>query len=187
MATDPKHGLGGALAPAIEGDRPPGDDLVQLDLLGSEPLLGPIMRDGSQVARSGPGRPPGSRNKRTQDWADFILARYRSPLIGLAELVSTPVADLARALGCEKIEAAEFWRKCAAELAGYLHQRQPVAIDMQGAAAGMLTVINVGAGGDPAAAGLAQFGLAMTLAKGESNQELGGRADTQSDDGKSDE
>jgi hypothetical protein len=80
------------------------------------------------------GRPTGSRNRRTQEWADFLLARHgRSPLEVLAEIAVTPTAELARELGCDRIDALDRRMRAAAELAPYLHQKQPVAVQTDGA------------------------------------------------------
>ena len=46
-------------------------------------------------------------------------------------------------LGCKKLEAAEYHRKVMSDLAPYLEQKLPQAVQVQGATAGML-VLNLG-------------------------------------------
>jgi hypothetical protein len=107
--------------------------------------------------RRGRGRPAGSRNRSTTEWSRFILSRYRSPLIGLAEIAAATPAELQTALGGPPttpgpgpdgavpqggITLAECLRlimQAQASLAPYLHQKQPLAIDAGGV--GMMTII----------------------------------------------
>lgn len=126
----------------VRGVLPAGGEPITSEHLAEQSLLGEIVVDGERVKRAGPGRPKGSINKETRQMAEFILQRYRSPLIGLAELVNTPIPLLARQLGCDRLEAAEFWRKCAKDLAEYVHQRMPTAIEIDEKVAGMIMVLN---------------------------------------------
>ena len=119
---------------------PPGEAAIEPDLFAGAPVLGELMPDGRR--RKGPGRPPGATNKDTKAWADFILARYSSPLIGLAEVCATPIADLAKLLGCKLLEAAEFQRKCRKDLAEYVHQKAPTQIQLNEQFAGAILVID---------------------------------------------
>lgn len=205
MADDTKPGIAGALdargagleKSAAELRREIEAEPVQPDMLAEEPLF-PVLRDGV-VARTGrAGRPRGSRNKRTAAIVDYILERYRDPLIALAEITSTPLEELARGLfgldphryvtESQRQFAAEFWRKCNGELAGYLHQRQPQAIDLKGSTAGML-VVQFGAPlGAAEEEQLAPFGLAMQVSyEIQQNQEVSGSVIDQSDAPQSDE
>lgn len=159
---DDLTGLAAALAPHV-GEPPADAGAVQGELLADEitdegSFLGMVAREG-EAAKSR-GRPAGSKNRRTEEWARFILSQRRSPLLFMAEICATPLADLARTMACTKLEAAEFARKCASDLAPYLHQRQPQAIAVEGANAGMLTIIQFGAPGGP---DLGAFGLAMQV------------------------
>ena len=116
--------------------------------------------DAAPGERRGRGRPAGSRNRSTQEWSRFVLSRYRSPLIGLAEIASATPHELQAALGGppraagavgldggaaapgEGITLAECLRlimQAQASLAPYLHQKQPLAIDAGGV--GMMTII----------------------------------------------
>jgi hypothetical protein len=84
------------------------------------------------LARRGPGRPPGTLNRRTEQWVKLILARYASPLVALAETYHRPVQELARELGCTKLEAFQEQQKAAIALAPYLHQKLPLALHIEG-------------------------------------------------------
>jgi hypothetical protein len=102
----------------------------QLSLLPTPAAIADAGASDEIAQRSGPGRPAGSRNKRTQEWADFVLSRYSSPLIGMAETYSRPVEDLARELGCTRLEAFKLQLQAREALAPYVHQKQPQAIDL---------------------------------------------------------
>ena len=104
-------------APAIDGD--------QLELLPD--LLG---LPEVPVERRGPGRPKGARNKRTEEWTAYLLGRYHSPLEALLQLGLMPVQELARSLNCTMIEALAEKRQALAAILPYLHQRQPIAVDV---------------------------------------------------------
>lgn len=154
MSGSDQHGLGGALRPAIEAARaeiPDGEgeqlDLVEMveaaEPLADRPLLGAPSKDARAGVKRGPGRPPGARNRRTEELARYILERYRDPLVGLASIVSTPIEQLAADLGCKKVDAADFWRKCASELLPYVHQRKPQALQVDGRSAGALLIMDL--------------------------------------------
>lgn len=85
--------------------------------------------DGSDLGR-GPGRPPGARNKRTEEWTAHILSKYRSPLEFLASTYTRSTALLAAELRCSLLDAFKMQLAAAKELSPYLHQKQPVAIDL---------------------------------------------------------
>lgn len=146
----PSNGSG--LASAVELARAvqpsPDDQPMTGDLFGALPAD----PDGAgelelPAGPRGRGRPPGSRNRSTDEWARFLLTRYRSPLIGLAEIAQATPAELQAALAVEGKpdegvtlpEALRLIMQAAATLAPYLHQKQPTAIDAGGA--GMLTLI----------------------------------------------
>ena len=120
-----------ALAPATPEPVAHQLPLYPADQLDALPLDG--TRQSALLApRSGPGRPPGRANKRTEEWRDFLLKRYRSPLIGLAETIARPVGVLALELGCTRLEAFQLQQKAMIELAPYCHGKMPVEINVQG-------------------------------------------------------
>lgn len=129
-------GLKAAVESIRRGD-PPGLAARQLPLI-------PVAGDEDQAPAEdwgllaeetegrGPGRPPGSRNRSTEEWRTYILARYRSPLVALAETYSRPVQVLAAELGCSVAAAFQIQQRAAVEALPYLHQKQPTAIEAVG-------------------------------------------------------
>jgi len=142
--SEEKTGLSSAIETVGAGE-PPTDESEQLALL---PLSAPgtdVQATGRDklVAqkRKGPGRPAGSRNKRTKEWQEFILKQHRSPLEVLASVYSRPLEDLAKELGCKNLEAFKLQLQAARELAPYVHQKQPQAIQMEGSGAVALQLV----------------------------------------------
>lgn len=138
---DVKSGLAAVLGEARPQDVAPADEGEQLDLLG----LPVTAESAALMERRGPGRPAGSRNRRTAEWADYLLAKYRSPLETLTAISAMRVDDLAAQLGCKPIEALMEIRLAAIAVGPYLHQRAPVAVDLTNHKAVSLT-INLGEG-----------------------------------------
>lgn len=119
-----KTGISAAVDLALaEAD---GDDLgwsgQQLSLLASDSI--------EIAAERGRGRPPGSQNKNTLDWAKYIGARYTNPLIFLAETYCRPVAELAKELGCSKEKAYSFQLAAATKMTEYTNQKMPTAVEL---------------------------------------------------------
>lgn len=154
MADDKQTGLAKALdldgkAAELSGElRQEGEEKIQHDLFAGSSVFGTIVTPGGETVKGGPGRPKGSRNRSTRDLVKLIEATGKNPIIGLAEVVAMPIDAIAATLGCKKIEAAEFWRKCANDLAPYVAQKLPIAIDLPGANAGVLAVFMGAAQGD---------------------------------------
>lgn len=103
----------------------------QLDL---EDLIGaPLRLDQVEVLNKtgnrGVGRPLHSRNKRTVEWAEYLLTRYASPLEVLAQMAVARVDELAARLGCTKFEAYQEKRLAAIALVPFIHQKQPLAVN----------------------------------------------------------
>lgn len=130
---DGKSGLGSAVSGLMEGDAgPPVPNSEQLPLLPEAgESQGAIQNgDGQTPERRGPGRPPGSKNKRTEDWTEYILGKYTSPLEFLAKAYTADRDQLAKDLGCDKLDAYKLQIQAARELAPYVHQKQPMAVQM---------------------------------------------------------
>lgn len=144
-----------------QGARPEGSGAPapsQGALFGAAPAdadgVGALDWDAAPAPR-GRGRPPGSRNRSTEDWSRYLLTRYRSPLIGLAEIAQASpaamVAELGGAEACSLLDALKVIMQAQQALAPYLHQKQPTAID--GGGVGLMTVIiQSGAGAEAAQA-----------------------------------
>lgn len=147
------HGTGLATAVAAIGvGEPPAAGVAeQAELpLPKGPLRPARLADGTEAASAPrvpgrPGRPVGRMNKSTEAWRDYLLARYQSPLIGMAETINRRASDLALELGCDPVEAFKLQIACMRELAPFLHSKMPVAVQMAGQAPIPL-VINVGGG-----------------------------------------
>lgn len=114
-----------------------------------------------RVERSGKvGRPRGAVNKKTRDWAEYLLSRYPSPLQGLAEIYSRPVRDLAIELGYIQFDKdGRVTRKAKPEelhdllktqisaadkLAPYMHSKKPIGIDTGDQSLFQLTINTAG-------------------------------------------
>lgn len=157
MANDDKPGLSAALD-QVDTSKPPNVDQVeQLPLIPAAALTDATVAEAlTAVTRRGPGRPAGSPNKRTKAWTDYILSRYQSPLIVLAETYSRSLADIKAELKCDTLEAFKIQLQAAVALAPYIHQKQPTALDVSGAGIIPL-VINLAPSGEAAADGSNAF------------------------------
>lgn len=135
-----KSGLKAAVAQAI--DEAGGSDALQgtaeqLQLLPIRQVVPDetAANEGDNAPR-GVGRPAGSRNKNTEAWRDYILGRYQSPLVAMAETYSRSVKALAKEFGRENptyddlVELFKLQLQCAKELAPYVHSKQPQALDV---------------------------------------------------------
>lgn len=101
---------------------------------------------GLQDRRRGPGRPPGSRNRRAEDAARTCIELLGDPLVMLVALAMTPVDELVAA-GLTVHEAIVEKRQSARDALPYLHQRKPQAIDVTGLQVVHLTIGDVPGGG----------------------------------------
>jgi hypothetical protein len=104
----------------------------QLPLLGVEPVDDESGNSADPGNRVRGGRPKGARNKRTEAWLEFLDARYRSPLVVLAEAWSRPVDVLQAELGCTRLEAYALQQQAAIASAPYWHAKQPLALQVEG-------------------------------------------------------
>lgn len=151
-------------------------------------------------ARSGPkgGRPAGSRNRSTEQWRQHVLSRYASPLVGLLEIAGRDVRTLAVELELfardedgnvrrdqrgepvlapgALIEALKIQKGCLEAALPYLHQKQPVAVELpaEGLRGGMMQIIIGDAAGQSDTLGLG-------IIEHEQNQQLTDAVHAQSD------
>lgn len=164
-----KHGLAAALATTGAGELPMAPE--QLALL-PEPALPDVARTASPAG----GRPPGSRNRRTQEWVDLILGQYRSPLLFLATIYNRTPQQLAEQADLRKWqpalsgedhgkwvldtgEALRMQIAAAKELAPFLHQKLPTALEVSGKSAGVILVGELPVGDSEVGQALALFGV----------------------------
>lgn len=80
--------------------------------------------------RRGPGRPPGARNRRTEDRVEYIAKRYGMPLERLAQIWSADPRVYAAEHGLDVDEALDDIRDAAKAALPYMHQKQPLAVDV---------------------------------------------------------
>ena len=117
------------------------------------------------------GRPAGARNRSTDEWLRYLSGRYRSPLVGLAEMWSRTPRQLAEALDLYKWHegkpvldvlgqhvldtgaAAEMQQRAMMAALPYWHKKQPMAIEVDQrqpnlVVIGSLEVTDIGASDD---------------------------------------
>lgn len=109
----------------------------QLDLLDGSPdlddrgLLG-AAAENSLAARRGRGRPKGSPNKRNADVFEYLEALgHRSPAVTLSLIQSMEPDDLAKALVCERLDAARLIVQAANALMPYGFAKKPTAVEVK--------------------------------------------------------
>lgn len=86
----------------------------------------PLTSEGQAAAAMrgrGPGRPAGSRNRRTERTIKFLLSRHRDPREVLLEIAEANVFDLAALLGCKPFEAMQEKRLAAIGVLPYVAAR----------------------------------------------------------------
>ena len=151
-------GLGAARAIAMALERAqaraattiPVDQLPLLEVGHADDEQADGADPGAAGSRARGGRPKGARNKRTAAWLEFLEQRYRSPLIVLAEAWSRPVDVLAAELGCTRVEAYALQQQAAIQSLPYWHQKQPLAMQIEGKGVVQLILEAPGAPSKPA-------------------------------------
>lgn len=163
LAEDRAIGLraaAGALSgPAVgtpTADPPKQGELLDYD--GPEGAQGPATQ--LLERRRGPGRPPGSPNKATADLRRFLLARFKHPVVALAEVYSIPTDALAAALGIEPRDALTLQIRAAAEVAPYVDSKMPAKVAVTGGDRLPTFALHLSAGGIEA---VDQAGNRLTL------------------------
>lgn len=129
------------------------DPVTPEEMLEARETLGPgagrlsLLRHAREAKRR--GRPPGARNKRTDDFKRYLLGFGQHPAITMMQIQSTPPEILIEASqqpkvhsfrkdGTENIvtermtyaEAQSLRIRCAEGLLPYLESKKPVAVDM---------------------------------------------------------
>ena len=135
------------VAAATLGD---GEEADQLGLALASPnvAVADVLNEpaAAVAVRRGRGRPPGARNRRTSEMVAYVERVLGEPLLVKAvRIVGADVRLLAKGLGCTKIEAAKLQVQVLLGALPYLHQRLPLAVDVQARQAVALAV-HVGLG-----------------------------------------
>jgi hypothetical protein len=127
-----KEGLAAALkASAVAHPAaPPGSAEEQLDLHDLLGLRKPVPQASDAgavgpIRRGGPGRPPGVRNRRTEEWINYLLGRYTSPVEVMLRIANMGVEELRSALNCSAVDALDIILKAANYSAPFVHARSP--------------------------------------------------------------
>lgn len=102
-------GVGAALDQVLE-ELPGGDDLVQAALFdqldeadtGALDAPSPLSAAISPRKRAGPGRPKGSKNRRTEAVAAWLLQQHRHPLAVMMEAYSMAPEELCARIGLRR-------------------------------------------------------------------------------------
>ncbi len=124
-----------AAVEAVGLGEPPVERAEQLALL-TPPVAEGVEANAPAVKR-GPGRPPGSRNRRTEQWVQYLHERYSSPVEALAIEAERTVLDVVEALGLVEPtneQLLSIWReqnRLRVELAPYMHQKLPQLAELK--------------------------------------------------------
>jgi hypothetical protein len=183
-----KRGLKAAVSAEHDPDQPvPGECVAeQMEMLP----LGKVKpaENACDVGHGvrGPGRPAGSKNKNTEAWRDYILGRYTSPLIALAETYSRPIALLMEELKCDPLDAFKLQMAAAKELAPYVHGKMPTEVDLGDNGLIQLT-INTGANNPDIGAQAVPAAVEVMNSESEQNQLLNHDDFSKSNENKSNE
>lgn len=99
------------------------------------------LADAVQEARRR-GRKPGAKNRRTGDFARYLLQFGPHPGVAMMRTVARPVELLSAELGCSLYEAAQLQTRCQAELLPYFEGKKPVDVNVN--TNGHMTLIMAG-------------------------------------------
>lgn len=111
-----------------------------------------VLRDARQAR--GKGRPPGSKNRRTDDFARYLLSHGQHPAITMMQIQATPPEVLIEnsVAGGKRMtyEAAQSLRiRCAEGLLPYIESKKPIAVDAT--IHGVMVIEEIGGHAAPAA------------------------------------
>lgn len=177
--SDKKPGISAALDQLGGPGAPPSGDAEQLALLPDmrSKDVGGGEEPGGSGAGAGPaappapavraaGRPKGARNKRTTEIADYLSGKYGFPLERLAQVYSSKPDTLQKELKINRLEAVKLIKDAAIACLPYMHQKQPVAVDVTQSKTISLVIGDItGAEGEVEAA--AHEGISIILEKDE--------------------
>lgn len=94
------------------------------------------------------GRKPGAKNKRSGDFARYLMQFGPHPGVAMMRILARPAEMLAAEMGCKKLEALDRQIRVAAELMPYFEGKKPIDVNVN--ANGHMTLI---IGGDQAVPG----------------------------------
>lgn len=77
------------------------------------------------------GRKKGSTNKRSDDFARYMLQFGPHPGITMQRIQARPLEILAAELGCSKHQAAQLQIRCADAMMPYFESKKPVGLDIR--------------------------------------------------------
>lgn len=130
------EGVAAKVRAAVEQAGVPGaaEEQLPLGLDGADEEAGPFGDSEIEVAgwacRRGPGRPRGSRNRRSEDLIQWLLRGYRHPLQELMDAIALGPPGLAEAWQIRRADAAALWARLVAEALPYFESRKPVALQV---------------------------------------------------------
>lgn len=115
------------------------------------------------------GRPAGAKNRVTRETIEMLRRLgHKDPLIGLGEAFSMGPQGIAKWIGLSRKDALDRWIAIADKLLPYWHQKQPIAVDAQGAS---LVPIMIQLGGESAANSTAYDFSNVTVAGSDQSQD----------------
>ncbi|MGR6533120.1 hypothetical protein [Brevundimonas sp. RM1] len=173
-------GVRAALDQAVEGEAGMGE-VVQAGLFeelepcetGALDAPSPLSAALPSAGRR-PGRPKGSKNRRTEAVTAWLLQQHRHPLAVMMEAYSMAPADFARSIGIKQPDAdtlldiVKLQLRMAEAVAPYVAQKLPQAVKVEGGAALTLNFggVHLGAGGvsSPARAGASEISVGGGMA-----------------------
>lgn len=140
-------GVGAALDQAVEGQAGMGE-IVQAGLFeelepcetGKLDAASPLAAALPSAARK-PGRPKGSKNRRTEAVTAWLLTQHRHPLSVMMEAYSMSPSDFAKAIGINSpdpdtlLDIVKLQLRMAEAVAPYVAQKLPQAVQVEGGAA----------------------------------------------------
>lgn len=136
----------------VAEELPDGGDLVQAALFDDETgaLDAPSpLSLAIEPRKRGPGRPQGSRNRRTEAVAAWLLSQHRHPVLVMMEAYSMTPGELARRIGIAEPDADQLLDllklqlRMAEAVAPYVAQKLPQAVQVQAEGAVQVTFAGV--------------------------------------------